>query len=76
MITNTSVLKVGDKVHYKPSHFPLNGFENGIVKEIRSHILHKVWVVYNCAGNWEDYKEYTGCATSLNDLNIGWINED
>ena len=26
------------------------------------------WVVYDCGGNWSDYRNYTGQATSYRDL--------
>ena len=61
-------LAVGTKVHYNTDRNP----EDGIVKELREP--DGVWVVYNCAGNWENYKEYTGCKTNLRDLRLGWVN--
>ncbi len=27
-----------------------------------------IFVVYNCADNWDNYMNYTGCATSPEDL--------
>ena len=66
-------LAVGTKVYYHPTHFEPHQHENGIVKELRAP--DGVWVVYNCAGNWEDYKEYTGCKTNLRDLRMGWYIE-
>lgn len=72
-------IKVGDKVHYKPKHYESNEWENGIVKEIRvdysepyQPCLDSVWVVYNCGGNWSDYKNYTSAKTNLRDLHLGW----
>ena len=64
---------VGDKVHYQPEHYKPNKFENGIVKEIREDMPHAVFVVYNCAGNWAEYKNYTGCRTNIRDLKEGWL---
>jgi hypothetical protein len=65
-------LHVGDKVHYQPSHYGLDDFENGIIKEIREGRTDGVWVVYNCAGNWKHYTEYTSALTNLSDLKLGW----
>ena len=66
-------LRVGDNVHYQPEHYTvINEWENGIIKEIRSSNLTGVWVVYNCAGNWERYGEYTSALTNLRDLKLGW----
>ena len=59
-------LKVGDKVCYIPKG------ENGIVKEIPEHTTEAVRVVYHCAGNWDDYQNYTSALTNLDDLELGW----
>jgi hypothetical protein len=75
-----SDLKVGDKVCYQPEHYEASGeFENGIVKEIPSFAsdaghahYNSVRVVYNCAGNWNDYANYTSALTNLRDLKLGW----
>lgn len=63
----------GSKVHYKPAHYADDQFENGIVKEIRPGVDHAVWVVYNCAGNWDRYFDYTSAKTRLEDLFFGWL---
>ena len=65
-------LKVGDSVHYQPSHYGEDKWENGVIKEIRKDILDAVWVVYNCGGEWHRYKEYTSAKTNLCDLKLGW----
>lgn len=66
-------LVVGAKVHYKPEHHNLaNEFENGIIKEVRPGNSTNVWVVYNCNGDWANYKNYTGCNTEVKDLRPGW----
>jgi len=72
-------LKVGTKVCYQPEHYSPYEFENGIVKEIPSFAsdeshshYNSVRVVYNCAGNWEDYESYTSALTNLRDLKLGW----
>ena len=64
---------VGDKVHYQPDHYKEDDkFENGIVKEVREDVTDAVWVVYNCAGDWENYRDYTSAKTNLRDLNFRW----
>lgn len=66
-------LKVGDKVHYQPDHYKQYGrYENGVVKEIPEHSLTSVRVVYNCAGNWKNFKDYTSALTNAQDLYLGW----
>ena len=71
-IQDQSKLKVGDKVYYQPSHYPKNQWENGIIKEIPDHTFDSVRVVYNCGGDWNNYKEYTSALTNLRDLHLGW----
>ncbi len=70
---NQSDLKVGDEVRYQPAHYSEDEWENGLVKEIPEHTTESVRVVYNCAGNWHRYKEYTSALTNLRDLKLGWI---
>lgn len=65
-------LHVGDKVHYQPLHYGSEEWENGLVKEIREGVTESVWVVYNCSGNWDRYKDYTSAKTNLIDLRLGW----
>ena len=67
-----SELHVGDKVHYQPDHYGEDRWEDGIIKEIRRGKTDGAWVVYNCAGNWGDYADYTGALTNLRDLKLGW----
>lgn len=74
-----SVLKVGDKVCYQPEHYGPGEFENGIIKEIPSFAADEshthfncARVVYNCAGDWENYANYTSALTDLRDLKLGW----
>jgi len=62
-------ISVGDRVHYQPEHFTEDKYENGIVKEKRHNA---VWVVYHCDGNWDNFKEYTGALTRIDDLHKGW----
>jgi len=65
-------IEVGDKVYYRPEHYSDQKCENGMVKEIPSHTLGLVGVVYNCAGNWGRYEEYTAALTNTKDLYTGW----
>lgn len=72
-------LRVGDKVHYQPAHYGSDNFENGIIKEIpsfaadESHAhFNSVRVVYNCAGDWDNYENYTSALTNIRDLKLGW----
>ena len=67
-----AALRVGQKVHYRPDHYSDDEWENGIIKEIRQDTLDSVWVVYNCAGNWHRYEQYTSAKTNLRDLELGW----
>ncbi len=65
-------LRIGEKVHYQPEHYGNDRWENGLVKEIRDSVTDGVWVVYNCAGNWNRYMDYTSAKTNLCDLKLGW----
>ena len=72
MTIDFAKLRVGDKVHYQPGHYGLDQWENGIIKEIRENKTDAVFVVYDCAGDWKNYKNYTGALTNLRDLKLGW----
>lgn len=83
MIKDISKLKIGDKVHYMPDYNigkkyneetqqNEDIYENGIIKEIPEHSLDSVRVVYNCNGDWKNYKDYTSALTDIRDLYIGW----
>lgn len=69
-------VKVGDKVYYQPAHYSEDEWENGIIKEIPDHSITSVRVVYNCAGNWENYQNYTSALTHKQDLHLGWKHEN
>jgi uncharacterized membrane protein len=70
---NTAVIKVGDKVHYQPAHMKeQDEYTNGIVKEVPEHTTTAVRVVYDCAGDWENYQNYTSALTDADDLYLGW----
>jgi len=64
--------EVGDLVHY----IPFEGcddtqMENGIVKLVQND--KEIRVVYHCAGEWEEYYNYTSALTHIKQLNKGWI---
>ena len=65
-------LKEGDKVRYQPEYYGPKKWENGIVRTIPSHTKDSVFVVYNCGGDWVNYKMYTSALTNLRDLKEGW----
>ncbi len=69
---NIANLKVGDKVHYQPEHYDDSRWENGIIKEVPEFSLDSVRVVYNCAGDWKNYNNYTSALTNLRDIKLGW----
>lgn len=59
-------IKEGVSVTYTSPH---GTKENGVVKSVDGNTA---FVVYNCNGEWHNYKEYTGCATNIKNLKIGW----
>jgi hypothetical protein len=65
-------LKVGDKVHYVRDNSPEDEYENGMVKEIPDHTNTEIRVVYNCAGDWTNFRNYTSALTRLENLRLGW----
>jgi len=67
-----AALRVGDKVHYQPEHYGPDKWDNGIIKEVPDHSPDSVRVVYNCAGDWENFMNYTSALTNLRDLKMGW----
>lgn len=72
MNIDISKVKIGERVCYQPEHYERDRWENGLVKEIPTHTLESIRVVYNCAGNWKDFKNYTSALTNLRDLTLGW----
>ncbi len=66
MNINISKLRESDKgrwVEYLPIHN--NRKETG---RIKTWNIYTIFVVYNCGGNWSNYRDYTACATSPEDL--------
>lgn len=66
-------LKIGDKVHY--IGFKGSKPENGRVKEIPENEIHNVRVVYHCAGEWDNFMNYTSALTPIDRLHKGWNHE-
>lgn len=62
-------IEIGEKVHYCPTHGPR---ENGIIKSLNEYDPTVVFVVYKCADDWDNYKDYTGASTKIADLKSGW----
>ena len=54
-------------------------YDNGYTKEkgrIKSWSAHLIFVVYKCANKWDNFQDYTGCATQPGDLSfIKYIEE-
>ena len=59
-------MNIGDKVHY----VSVGKVENGIVKSLPDFEF--AFVVYHCAGEWDNYQNYTGARTRISDLREGW----
>ena len=58
------------EVRYVPSHGQI---ENGIIKSLSDE--NHVFVVYNCDGNWFQYRDYTAARTRISDLKLGWSDD-
>lgn len=71
-----SKLSVGQRVYYQPAHYKEGEFENGLIKEIPEHTTEAVRVVYNCNGDWNNYKNYTSALTRIKDLKLGWKHKE
>lgn len=63
----TEVIEPGMKVHYTS---PYCTKDNGVVKSVSEKYA---FVVYHCNNDWDNYKDYTGACTNIEDLTIGWI---
>ena len=68
-------LKIGDKVHYIRDGGSETEAENGMVKKIPEDGIDSVWVVYDCAGEWDNFKNYISAFTPIKNLYKGWIHE-
>lgn len=74
-MVDISRLKIGDKVCYRPS-YDKSLYENGRVKSIPEEGVDTVFVVYKCAGEWNNFMNYTAQSTRVEDLEMGWSHED
>jgi len=72
MDIDISKIKIGDRVCYQPSHYEEDKWENGMVKELSEHTNTSLRVVYNCASDWDNFKNYTSALTDVRDLKLGW----
>jgi hypothetical protein len=64
--------KTGDKVTYTPFvGCAPSLLEKGIVKNL-SHREGFVFVVFHCAGEWDNYRDYTAQACDSSRLEAGW----
>jgi hypothetical protein len=59
---------IGDKVTYVSDYAPS---EHGIIKGFSKDGI-QAYVVYNCNEDWENYNNYTGQLTYLDDLRKEW----
>jgi hypothetical protein len=67
-------------IEEKVSYMPYKGcspseYQNGIVKSHPEHTTESVFVVYNCGGDWKNYKDYTAALTPISSLKKGWAEE-
>lgn len=69
---NTEDVKPGIKVHYTSKG---GETENGIIKSFEKS-KRLIFVVYNCDNKWERYNDYTGSITYIDDLTLGWVNDE
>jgi hypothetical protein len=68
-----SKIKIGDRVHYTPFEgCDTSLIENGMVKEVPEHTTTSIRVVFNCAGEWSRFLEYTSQLTPIARLEIDW----
>jgi len=61
-------MKKGDKVTYIGENKRI-----GIIKSMKTDT--RVYVVYSCNHNWDNYENYTGELTDVDDLQEGWIED-
>ena len=64
--TTMTIFQEGDQVTYQNGH----KFEKGIIKTIEEG---RIFVVYNCGGEWENYRNYTAALTPVKFLFKGWL---
>ena len=64
---NLTELQEDMKVHYVSSGKPAL---NGMVKTVSCN---RIFVVYHCAGDWVNFRNYTSQLTPIVNLRKGWI---
>ena len=74
-MVDISRLKIGDKVCYRPS-YNKSLYENGRVISIPEEGVGTVFVVYKCAGEWNNFMNYTAQSTRVEDLEMGWKHDE
>lgn len=66
--------KVGTKVNYTPfKDCDESLIINGVVKSHNDLDLTTVFVVFNCANDLKNYKDYTAQSTKISQLKEGWV---
>ena len=60
----------GQKVRYIPR---VGQAEHGIVKSQHPTNTNVVFVVYKCAGDWDNYQNYTAASTEVSNLREEWV---
>jgi hypothetical protein len=65
-------MEPGDKVHYIPFEGADKSlYQNGIVKSFSDD--EHLFVVFNCGGEWENYRCFTAQRTRISQLKKNWI---
>jgi hypothetical protein len=60
-------MEEGDYVYYIPyENCPKDQYQKGRIKEVQSSEWY--FVVYHCNNDWDNYKDYTGQRTNINQL--------
>lgn len=66
-------MKKGQKVHYIPrKNCDISEYKNGKVKSITNNGA-GLFVVFHCAGEWDNYQDYTAALTPRECLKEGWV---
>jgi hypothetical protein len=67
---NKEAIYVGQNVHYAPGH---GKKENGRIKSVGEDT---VFVVFHCAGEWDNFMNYTGQSCKKQYVIAGWVDKD
>lgn len=65
-------LKPGDKVTYIKNGKEQRGIVKHTIKTDEYCLKDVARVVYHCNEDWDNYADYTGIATNIIDLKLGW----